>query len=130
MKKIDIVLIVLLLAFTHMFFGVFFFKQGLRKGQEDTCGQLVAKLEKEIDAQKERAFQGDIENFEQSGCHNVIIRAINSNNEVKVAQFIQTDMMGVTKVVRVKIDGLEKNFEYHNFMQKIIKVECGDFYKW
>jgi len=120
--------IALMLAFT-MVASISYFR-GIRKGQQQLCGDLVKKLEGELVLQKESAYQKDIENLKQNGCKEVLIRAINSNNEVKLTQFIQTDMMGNTKVVRIRIDGIEKNYEYHNFMQKVVKVECGDFFKW
>jgi hypothetical protein len=106
------------------------FQQGKRVGTQETCGPLVESLEKELDTQKEVGYEGVIDNLQLSGCKNITIRAINQNNEVKVVQYLGTEMVDGTQTAKVKIAGTIKQFEYHNFMKKVVKIECADNFKW
>lgn len=106
------------------------YRLGVKEGQVNTCGPLIEKLEKELDTQKEIGYQGVIDNLELSGCKSIVIRAVNFNNEVKEVQFLGTDIIEGNKAVKIRIAGIVKNFEYHNFMKKVVRIECSDNFKW
>jgi hypothetical protein len=127
MNKVIAAVLVVGVAVNFYFIG---YQRGKFVGTQETCGALVEKLEKELDTQKELGYEGVIENLQLNGCKNIAIRAVNKNHEVKLVQYLGDQMIDGTKTAKVLISGTIKNFEYHNFMKKVVKIECFDSFKW
>ena len=105
--------------------------RGMEKGQIDTCGSLVSEMQKQIDDQKVIIFEKDIDYLKQLKCKSIIVRAINSENSVKIVKFIDFGYKDKgLKFVRVLVDGHEKDFEINEFSKHVIGIDCGDDFRW
>ncbi len=87
-------------------------------------------LEKQNHDMRVASFQKDIDYLQRESCKDINITAVNNMNEVKVVHLVNMDCLADAKYVTVLIDGHQKSYAYQPFMEKVIKVECGDDFAW
>lgn len=98
--------------------------------KNETRNSYIKQLEKNQEQIKIDSLQKDLDYLVKEDCKNIVIRAININNEVKEVGFIKTGTIGNQKYIAINLDGKPKNFDYNTFMTRVFKIECGDDYKW